>query len=198
VRSARLWARLLGVEDAVIQRVWFDEQAEAVVVAARPRKQLQGRCGRCGRRCRGFDRGEGRRRWRALDVGLLKAFVEADAPRVRCPEHPVVVAAVPWARHGAGPTRAVDDTTAWLAAHTSKQAVRELLRTAWATVGRIVARVAADAEAACDRFEGCGGSGSTSSATRRATATCWSWWIMTADGWCGRARPRPGDPARVL
>ena len=154
MRSARLWARLLGVEDAVIQRVWFDEQAEAVVVAARPRKHLQGRCGRCGRRCRGFDRGEGRRRWRALDVGLLKAFVEADAPRVRCPEHGVVVAAVPWARHGAGHTRAFDDTTAWLAAHTSKQAVRELLRTAWATVGRIVARVAADAEAACDRFEG--------------------------------------------
>src|SRR4029450_2508266 len=91
---------------------------------------------------------------RALDVGLLKAFVEADAPRVRCPEHGVVVAAVPWARHGAGHTRAVDDTTAWLAAHASKQAVREWLRTAWATVGRIVARVAADAEAACDRFEG--------------------------------------------
>ena len=117
MRSARLWARLLGVEDAVIQRVWFDEQAEAVVVAARPRKHLQGRCGRCGRRCRGVDRGEGRRRWRALEVGLLKAFVEADAPGVGCPEHPVVVAAVPWARHGAGHTRTFDDTTAWLAAH---------------------------------------------------------------------------------
>jgi transposase len=36
----------------------------------------------------------------------------------------VVVAAVPWARHGAGHTRAFDDTAAWLAVHTSKQAVR--------------------------------------------------------------------------
>src|SRR4029450_4718556 len=121
VRSARLWARLLGVEDAVIQRVWFDEQAEAVVVAARPHKHLQGRCGRCGRRCRGFDRGEGRRRWRALGVGRLKALVEADAPRVRCPEHGVVVAAVPWARHGAGHTRAFDDTTAGLGGQASKE-----------------------------------------------------------------------------
>src|SRR4030095_10010550 len=66
----------------------------------------------------------------------------------------VAVAAVPGAGQGAGHTRAFDDTTAWLAAHASKQAVRELLRTAWATVGRIGARVAADAEGAWDRFEG--------------------------------------------
>src|SRR4029434_8485470 len=62
--------------------------------------------------------------------------------------------AVPWARHGAGHTRAFDDTTAWLAAHASQQAGRELLRTAWATAGRVVRRAARDAEAACDRFEG--------------------------------------------
>jgi transposase len=134
--------------------VWFDDQAGAVVVAARPRKHLQGRCGVCARRCPGFDRGEGRRRWRALDLGTLKAFIEADAPRVRCGEHGVVVVAVPWARHGARHTRALDDTCAWLAVHTSKQAVSHLLRVAWATVGKVVTRVAADAEAACDRFDG--------------------------------------------
>jgi transposase len=66
----------------------------------------------------------------------------------------VVVAAVPWARHGAGHTRAFDDTAAWLAVHTSKQAVGELLRVAWATVGRIVTRVVADAEASRDRLAG--------------------------------------------
>jgi transposase len=153
VQSARLWARLLGVEGAVIGRVWYDEQAGAVVVAARPRKHQLGRCGVCGRRCGGFDRGEGRRRWRALDLGTLKAFVEADAPRVRCPEHGVVVVAVPWARHGARHTRGFDDTAAWLAVHTSKQAVGQLLRVAWETVGRVVARVAADAEQAADRFD---------------------------------------------
>ena len=55
---------------------------------------------------------------------------------------------------GVGHTRAFDDTTTWLAAPASTQAVRELLRTAWAMVGPIVARVAGDAEAAWDRFEG--------------------------------------------
>jgi transposase len=154
VRSGRLWARLVGVEGAVIGRVLYDEQAGVVVVTARPRKHLQGRCGVCGRRCPGFDQGEGRRRWRALDLGTLKAFVEADVPRVRCPEHGVVVVAVPWARHGARHTRGFDDTAAWLAVHTSKQAVSQLLRVAWETVGRVVTRVTADAEAACDRFDG--------------------------------------------
>ena len=156
MRSGRLWARLVGVEGAVIGRVLYDEQAGVVVVTARPRKHLQGRCGVCARRCPGFDQGEGRRRWRALDLGTLKAFVEADVPRVRCPEHGVVVVvvAVPWARHGARHTRGFDDTAAWLAVHTSMQAVSQLLRVAWETVGRVVTRVTADAEAACDRFDG--------------------------------------------
>lgn len=47
----------------------------------------------------GYDRGEGRRRWRHLDLGVVRSFIEAEAPRVRCPEHGVVVAWVPWARH---------------------------------------------------------------------------------------------------
>ena len=154
MRSARLWARLLGVEQAVVERVEFYQDAAAIVVAVRPRKGVRRRCGRCGRRCSGFDRGQGRRRWRALDLGVVRAYLEAEAPRVCCPEHGVVVAAVPWARHGAGHTRAFDDTAAWLAVHTSKQAVRQLLRVAWTTVGRIVTRVVADAELATDRLAG--------------------------------------------
>jgi transposase len=66
----------------------------------------------------------------------------------------VTVAAVPWARHGAGHTRDFDDQAAWLAVHVSKSAVVELLRIAWRTVGAIVARVGADADATVDRFDG--------------------------------------------
>jgi transposase len=152
VRSTTLWARLLGVMKAVVEDVAFDEDDECVVVSVRPRKATKRRCGRCGRRCPGYDQGEGRRRWRALDLGTIKAFLEADSPRVRCPEHGVVAAQVPWARHGAGHTYAFDDTAAWLATHCSKSAVRDLLRVAWRTVGSIVTRVVADAEAGTDRF----------------------------------------------
>jgi transposase len=87
-----------------------------------------------------------------LDLGVVVAVLEADAPRVRCPEHGVVVAAVPWARHGAGHTRFFDDQVAWLAVACSKTAVTEVMRIAWRTVGAIVTRVAEDAMSGVDRF----------------------------------------------
>lgn len=152
MRSTTLWARLLGLVKAVVEDVCFDEDEECIVVSVRPRKATKRRCGRCGRRSPGYDRGEGRRRWRALDLGTIRAFLEADSPRVRCPEHGVVAAQVPWARHGAGHTYAFDDTAAWLATHCSKSAVRDVLRVAWRTVGAIITRVVADAESGTDRF----------------------------------------------
>lgn len=153
--GVKVWRRLLGVCDrTVIERVDFDEDADAVVAEVRPRRAKKQRCGRCGRRAPGYDQGEGRRRWRALDLGEVRSFVEADAPRVNCPEHGPTVIQVPWARHGAGHTRAFDDTVAWLATHTSKTAITVLLRIAWATVGAIVARVVEEARAEVDPFDG--------------------------------------------
>jgi transposase len=138
----------------VVEGVDFDDEAEAVIVSVRPNARARGRCGHCGRRSPRYDRGEGRRRWRALDLGSTKVFVEAGSPRVRCSEHGPTVAAVPWARHGAGHTRDFDDQAAWLAVHVSKSAVVDLLRVAWRTVGAIVARVSADIDASVDRLDG--------------------------------------------
>ena len=154
MRFKRVWARLLGVEHTVIEQVAFDEEAEAIVALVRPARGQRGRCGICGRPSPGYDHGQGRRRWRTLDFGVVQAFLEAEAPRVTCHRHGVVVAAVPWARHGAGFTRAFEDTAAWLAVHTSRVAVAELLRVAWRTVGRILTRVAQEASQDIDRLEG--------------------------------------------
>lgn len=154
VQNRKLWQRALGLTRTVVEGVEFDEGAGQVVVSVRPVAKARGRCGRCGRRSPGFDRGQGRRRWRALDSGTMRCFVEAEAPRVRCRAHGVTVAEVPWARHGAGHTRDFDDQAAWLAVSTSKSAVVELLRVAWRTVGSIVERVNADIEAKVDRLDG--------------------------------------------
>ena len=154
MRNTRVWERACGLERTVVESVDFDDAADAVVVSVRPNARARGRCGRCARRSPRYDRGEGRRRWRALDLGTTKVFVEGDAPRVRCRTHGPTVAAVPWARHGAGHTRDFDDLAAWLAVRTSKSAVCQLLRIAWRTVGSIVTRVNADVEATVDRLEG--------------------------------------------
>ena len=153
MRGIRVWARLLGLRRAVIEDVWIGDDG-AVVVAARPAWRERDRCGVCRRRSPGFDLGEGRRRWRALDLGTTFAYVEAEAPRVRCQRHGVVVCAVPWARHGARFTRAFEDQAAWLAVHTSKTAVAELMRIAWRTVGGICERVAAEAQRDVDLLTG--------------------------------------------
>lgn len=138
----------------MIEDVEFDQGTGCVIARVRPKRGARGRCGRCGCKAAGYDRGEGRRRWRGLDLGTIEVWLEAEAPRVNCPEHGPTVAAVPWARHGAGHTRAFDDTVAWLAVQCSKTAVCELMRIAWRTVGAIVARVWADTDREHDRFAG--------------------------------------------
>jgi transposase len=153
VRGTRVWARLLGLQRAVVEEVWIGDEGE-VVVAARPSWRERDRCGVCRRRSPGFDLGEGRRRWRSLDLGTTFAFVEADAPRVTCRRHGVVVCAVPWARHQARFTRAFEDQVAWLAVNTSRSAVAALMRVAWRTVGAICERVAAEAHREVDPLAG--------------------------------------------
>jgi transposase len=129
------------VEDVVV------DVDGSLVVWVQPRARERSRCGVCGRRSPGYDRGEGRRRWRALDLGVTKAFVEAEAPRVECKRHGVVVARVLWARHGSWFTREFEQQVAWLATRCAKAAVCELMRVWWYAVGRMIERVVVDERA---------------------------------------------------
>lgn len=155
MRSLRVWAWLLRVEQAVVESVDWDPLRGQVVVSVRPWRVAASRCAVCGRRCPGFDRGRGRRRWRTFNVGVVACYLEADAPRVRCREHGVRVAAVPWARPDAGHTHGFDAQVAWLVRHMPKSAVCQLVGVSWRTVGRIVTRVVTDLDAAgADRLDG--------------------------------------------
>ena len=153
MQYATLWRRMLGI-DAVIEQVEYDEDEQVVVARVRPRRPRHGRCGACQRRAPWYDQGEGRRRWRALDLGATKVYLEADSPRVNCATHGVTVRAVPWARHDAGHTRDFDDQVAWLATQCSKTAVTRLMRVAWRTVGSIITRVCAEVDTRVDRLAG--------------------------------------------
>jgi hypothetical protein len=85
VRATRVWKQLVGVDDrTVIEDVEFEDDDGVVVVYVRPRRPRKRRCGRCEQPAPGFDNGEGRRRWRGLDLGMVKVVLEADAPRVHC------------------------------------------------------------------------------------------------------------------
>jgi transposase len=131
VRKTRVWQRLVGVEKATVERVEFadedaDESELRVVVHVRVHKGERHRCGRCERRCPRYDGGEGRRWWRALDLGTVRVVIEADAPRVSCPEHGIVVAAVPWARNDSNGDR-----------RTSTRSTSRATRATWCSLVRM-------------------------------------------------------------
>jgi transposase len=128
---------LLGVDKTVIERIEYDEDADVVVARMRPTRSARGRWGvpatvprlrRRGRPAAVAGAGSGHP---AGGAGGRRAAGAVRRTRV-------VVAHVPWARHGAGHTYAFDDTVAWLAVQCSKAAVTELMRIAWRTVGAIV------------------------------------------------------------
>jgi transposase len=156
VLGARLIHRLLGLERTVIEavRVAEDDAGEYLIVSVRPRKGAARRCGRCQVRASWYDRGGGRRWWRAVDLGVMRVWLVGDAPRVNCGEHGPTVVAVPWARHDSRFTTSFEDTTAWLAAHASASTVAELLRTTWRAVSGIITRVVAERAGALDRLAG--------------------------------------------
>ncbi|MBV9314377.1 MAG: transposase [Pseudonocardia sp.] len=156
MRGGRVWRSVLSVEHTVIEKIELETvKGEDVLVASvRPHWSRRGRCGRCGRRAAGYDTGGGPRRWRGMDAGTTRVYLQAPAPRVRCAEHGVTVAAVPWARHGSRFTTAFEDTCAWLACHTALSTLTVLLRVTWRSVAAIVTRVVAERAASVDRLAG--------------------------------------------
>lgn len=106
-----------------------------------PTKGKQCRCGLCGKKSRPYDAGRGTRSWRAGDWNTHRVYLHAEAPRVQCKEHGVVVAQFPWARHRSNFTYDFEQAVAWLAIECSKKAVAHLMRISWNSVGPIISRV---------------------------------------------------------
>lgn len=144
MRATTALNTLLSLPGVVVTGVRFEPDRVVVGVRLRRAKLLCPAQG-CGYATRW--RADTRRRlsrWRSLDLGPWKVVVTAQLRRLDCPDHGVLVEAVPFARHRARFTRDFDDLVAWCASKTDKTAVTRLLRIAWPTVGVIVARVVAD------------------------------------------------------
>ena len=132
--------RMLGLPGVWVRDVAFGSEAVIVTVVLRAKEPV---CSGCG--ARGLKIKEHReKRWRALDVGGLRCVIECRLRRLYCPGCGDLFEAVPWARAGSRYTREFEDLTAWLAQQMSQAQVERLLRIAWRSVGKILARVVAD------------------------------------------------------
>lgn len=153
VPAKRILAALLCITRTVIKSTRLEDGK--LIVGVAPRKGQRCRCPHCGRKSPVHDCSRSPRRWRALDLGSTMAFLECATVRVKCPEHGVVTASVPWAHHASRFTHAFEQQVAWLCVHCSCSVVAQLMRIDWKSVGPVCKRVHGrlDAEAG-DRFDG--------------------------------------------
>jgi transposase len=141
VRVSTAFKRLLRLPGASVADVSFGAEGVIVTVRLRRRRRVCAQCGQTGR-LEIHDRRV--KRWRHLDVGASRCWIECELRLLRCSDCGVRLEPVPWARPGAHHTRDFEDTVAWLAQQMAFSAITRLLRVGWATVGRIVQRVVAE------------------------------------------------------
>jgi len=140
VRATTAFNKMLAVPGADVGGVTFTP-ADIVVVLRRRARRLTCPCGWSTRAV--YDRSM--RRWRHLDLGTARPFLQAEIRRLDCRTcGRIRTETVPWARPGARFTRDFEDVVAWLAQRTDKTTVTKLLRTSWESVAGIVARVVAE------------------------------------------------------
>ena len=141
MRVTTAFNRMLGLPGASVIGVAFAAEGVIVTVRLRRRRRVCSRCGQVGRLAI-HDRRV--KRWRHLDLGAARCFIECELRRLWCPTCGAQLEPVPWARPSASYTRDFEDLVAFLAQQMAKTPIARLLRVAWNTVGRIVERVVAD------------------------------------------------------
>jgi transposase len=142
MRVCTAFKRLLRLPGASVIDVSFTERGVVVTVRLRRRRRVCAECGQTGRQLQVHDRRV--KRWRHLDLGSGRCWIECELRRLRCRDCGVRLEPVPWARPGAAHTRDFEDVVAWLAQQMAFAPLTRLLRVGWHTIGPIVARVVAD------------------------------------------------------
>jgi transposase len=141
VRVTTAFKRLLRLPGASVIDVSFTGDGVVVAVRLRRRRRVCSACGQTGR-LEIHDRRV--KRWRHLDLGATRCWIECELRLLRCRDCGVRLEPVPWARPGAHHTRDFEDTVAWLAQQMAFTPITRLLRIGWETVGRIVQRVVSE------------------------------------------------------
>jgi transposase len=139
VRATTAFNKMLAIPGAGVVGVQFTPTGIVVSLRRRARR-LRCPCG--WSTAAAYDRST--RRWRHLDLGAARLFLEAEVRRLACRAcRRVRTEAVPWARPGARFTRDFEDVVAYLAQRTDKTTITRLLRCSWEAVAAIVVRVVA-------------------------------------------------------
>lgn len=95
-------------------------------------------CPKCGSSCTGYDKRL--KQWRHLDTCQFKTILEAQVPRIQCPEHGVLMIKVPWAEPGSGFTALFEALVIDWLKEASIQAIARQMNLSWNVVDGIMQR----------------------------------------------------------
>lgn len=148
MRVTTAFNRMLGLPGASVTSVTFGP--DGIVVGIRNRsRRLRCPCG--WSTAARYD--TARRRWRHLDAGVCRIWLEGEIRRLDCRRcRRVRTEEVAWARPGARHTRDFEDMVAWLVQRADKTTTATLLRCSWEAVDNIVRRFV-DEHLDTDRLE---------------------------------------------
>lgn len=140
MRVSTAFNTMLAIPGASVTGVEFEP---TLVVATLHRRERRPSCP-CGWKGRAvYDRSV--RRWRHLDLGGCRLFLQTEVRRLLCRRcQRVRTEDVPWARPGARHSRDVQDLVAYMAQRMDKTTITKLLRVSWESVAKIVVAVVAD------------------------------------------------------
>lgn len=145
-----LCKKLLNVKGVIVTGHDFHSDRSGVKhlrIYARPSKWHKNKCPYCNASCQGYDHSKTELKlWRGLDWGGIMVEIACQTHRIKCPNHGVVTADVPWAYPGSRFTKDFDLTVAWMATHLPRSTVSAYMRIDWATVGRCISRTLDDIE----------------------------------------------------
>ena len=139
MRDKELYAAILGIHSPwQVTSVDLNSETEEVRVRIDAALNSRFACPTCGKTCAGYD--ARRRSWRHLDTCQFKTILEADVPRVQCPDHGVLQIDVPWAAPNSGFTALMEALIIDWLQEASILAVSRCMRISWDQIDGVMQR----------------------------------------------------------
>jgi len=112
---------------------------ERVYIEVEPYERLKKRCPICGRLCPTYDyhRTEAPQ-WRAKAIGDMPVYFVYRPVRIQCPEHGIHTEKMPWVDGNTRSLASFNDEVTYLALHTPRTVVCEVMGVDWKTVGNCI------------------------------------------------------------
>ena len=152
MRATSVVEMLLCLQGLRVLDVTIVAECREIIIDVEPKKRRHF-CPACPFATRArYDCADAPRRWRHINLGVFRVWLQLPMCRLTCPTHGVITEAVPWAEHGSYFTRDFEEMVSWMARQMPKTAIERLAQIAWRTVGHIIRRTV-DRKLDGSRFE---------------------------------------------